>query len=127
MVCSGAASQMAGAGKQWVLGKCRGSCEGYRWGESGHTPDNPGLGGPGQGLSMLPGHPMSCYLPTASVPITASPRSHQPRRQLCAEPTSRKGAGSVIKIPWLSVAAQGCQGGMEASGGYLLPVRDPST
>lgn len=96
-------------------------------GQSGHTPDSPGVGCPGQGLSMLPGHPMSCSLPTTSVPFTASPRSHQPHCEVCAEPTSRKGAGSVIKIPWLSAAAQGCQEGMEASGGYPLPVRDPGT
>lgn len=53
-------SQMAGAGKQWALDECRKSCEGCRFGENRHTTDSPGPGRPGQGLSMLPAHPMPC-------------------------------------------------------------------
>lgn len=61
----------------------------------------------------------------SSVSITAQ-WNHRPHCQLCAEPTSGNAGGLVIKIPWLSGTAWGCQESMEGlRGGRPLLVGDP--
>ena len=130
----GRGRRIQGAVKQWT-GWMQGGCE-VADGGSRCPPHTQVLGmeppcrqpTPCPALRGLAAWMRGRHSANTSVSISASPKSQQPSYPPRAEPTSWNGAGSVIKSPSLSEAAQDCRGCKEVSwGGWLLPVRDPGT